>query len=61
MRLGTPMYKRAAERLRYFVTVEWPDGRVDIRKWRGWRWHSVSRAAKAKYAGAVRVAVGRGF
>jgi hypothetical protein len=52
MRFGVPMYDRAEEKKRVIITVEWPDGRVEFRLWRGWRVRHIREAARAAYHGA---------
>jgi hypothetical protein len=42
----------ADDRKRVFVTVEWPDGRVWVRLWRGWKVRRIHEAAKKEYPGA---------
>jgi len=47
--LGHPMYRRAPEKKRVWVTIDYPDGTSAFRLWRGGRVRHIRAAAQAKY------------
>lgn len=52
MRYGTPIWKRRPDPIRVFVTVEWPDGRVEVKLWQGRSVSAIKTAAREQYQGA---------
>ena len=52
-RFGVPMCSRPSHSTyRMVVTVEWPDGRVEFKRWRGGSVKGIKRAAREAYQGA---------
>lgn len=51
MRFGIPVYQRAAEKKRVFVTIEPHDTTKQLRVvlWRGWKVADIRKAAKKAY------------